>query len=106
MSHIFISYCHDDVNYLEQLVLWLNSQGINSTEIWYDHDIEAGKEWRKEITVALEESYAVVVILSKNSANRPYVIFEWAYAMGNGVEVIPAKFDDVSDDVIPDPLVV
>lgn len=104
MSHIFFSYAHSDKEYLDKLVSWLQDNGFNEHELWYDRHIEGGNNWRDEIATALDEAFAVVVIVTANSAKSLYCTFEWAYAMGQGIPILPLVFDDVSIADVPTPL--
>ena len=52
-------------------------------------DLEAGDNYRNDIDEALRQARAIVVILSPDSVNSMYVTYEWAYAMGRGIPVIP-----------------
>lgn len=104
MSHIFISYSHADKPYLDKLVAWLGENEIASHQLWYDQHIEGGNNWRDEITNALDEAFAVFVIVTKNSAKSLYCTYEWAYAMGQGIPILPLVFDEVSLADAPAPL--
>ncbi|MEM9954319.1 MAG: toll/interleukin-1 receptor domain-containing protein [Chloroflexota bacterium] len=103
MSHIFISYSHKDQEHLQIVLKLLQDARFTEHQIWYDSDIEAGSAWRNEITEALDSAFAVLVILTQNSVTRPFVIYEWAYAMGQGIPVIGLMFEDVLVDML-DPL--
>lgn len=104
MSHIFISYAHDDKVHLDKLVAWLRENKFADHEIWYDHHLEAGNSWRDEITTALNEAFVVLVIVTKTSMTRHYCTYEWAYAMGQGVSVLPLVFTELSITDAPAPL--
>jgi len=57
---------------------------------WLDvDDIRAGGDWREAIDTALREAAAVVIVLSPNSATSEYVTYEWSFALGAGIPVIP-----------------
>jgi hypothetical protein len=104
MAHIFISYSHRDTIHLTKLIEWLKQSDFSETEVWYDQQIEGGDNWRDEISVALDEAFAVLVILTQNSADSKYCTFEWAYAMGQGISVLPLIFDEISIASVPTPL--
>lgn len=104
MSHIFISYNRKDKARLDTLLEWLKTHSFSDHEIWYDHQIEGGNNWREEIATALNESFVVVVIVSNNSVQSTYCTYEWAYAMGQGIPILPLVFEDVSIADIPTPL--
>jgi TIR domain len=66
-KHVFLSYCHDNV----QEVTRLRDDLINAGEqVWWNKDILPGKEWKNAIRVAMKQSYAVVLCLSKESEAR------------------------------------
>lgn len=104
MSHIFISYAHDDQKYLDRLVTWLTDSHLIEREVWYDKHIEGGNNWRDEIATALDEAFAVVVIVTTNSINSLFCTYEWAYAMGQGIPLFPLLFENVPITDIPTPL--
>src|SRR5580658_4659273 len=86
MRHVFISYCHDDADFAHVLVDQLNQAGF---AVWKDLDLRAGDNWHAEIEGAIRSAAAVVVILSERAQASDYVKFEWAFAVGAGVPVVP-----------------
>jgi len=94
MSHLFISYAHKDKQHLQGLLTWLKDNDFTDNQIWYDN-IEGGDNWREEISSALDEAFAVVVIVTVNSMQSYYCTYEWSYALGQGIPLIPLLFDDV-----------
>lgn len=86
MRHVFISYCHEDADFVHVLEDRLNQSGIS---IWKDVDLQAGDDWHAEIEVAIRSAAAVIVILSESAQASEYVKFEWAFAAGAGVPVVP-----------------
>ena len=104
MSHIFISYAHADKAHLDTLVDWLLERDFNDSELWYDTQLQTGNNWRDEIVMALDEAYALIIIVTKKSVESVYCTYEWAYAMGQGLEVFPLIFDDVKASDFPAPL--
>jgi hypothetical protein len=66
-SHIFISYCHDNLAEVAQLRADLMSAGEN---VWWDKDIKPGQDWKFAIRQAMKQSYAVVLCLSEESQKR------------------------------------
>jgi HEAT repeat protein len=86
MRHVFISYCREDAEFAQTV-----EEKINAAEFttWRDVDVRAGGNWQSEIDVGVKDAMAVVVIMSPQSAQSVYVSYEWAYALGAGVPVIP-----------------
>ncbi len=84
---IFISYSSADSDFAELMKMKLEGSDII---VWRDiHEIAAGEEWRNEIDFGLLSSDILIVLLTKNSAKSSYVTYEWAWAMGNGKNIIP-----------------
>ncbi len=54
--------------------------------------LDAGDDWRERLDQALRESQAVVVIMTPQSAASAYVTYEWSFALGAGVRVIPLEY--------------
>ena len=104
MSHVFISYAHADKAHLDRLVAWLGDKKPAEHELWYDQHIEGGNAWREEIATALDEAFAVLVVVTANSVKSLYCTYEWAYALGQGIPILPLVFDEVSITDVPAPL--
>lgn len=86
MRHVFISYCHEDADFAHVLEDQLKQADIS---VWKDLDLRAGDNWHAEIEGAIKGAAAVVVILSERAQASEYVNFEWAFAVGAGVPVLP-----------------
>ena len=83
----FISYAHEDGDFAELLQLRIEKEGYKA---WRDIEkLAVGVDWRQEIDQNIKESAAVIVILSPSSKESEYVTYEWAFAWGVGVPVIP-----------------
>jgi hypothetical protein len=84
MSHIFISHSHEDIeencqNRLKQAELAVTT----------DNDIRGGADWRAEIDRAIREANALIVVVTPEARASEYVTYEWAFAWGVGVKVVP-----------------
>jgi len=87
MTHIFISYNHEDNDFAEILSHRLHDAGFTT---WRDVDkLSAGEIWRVEIDQAIKNALAMIVIMTPNAKISQYVTYEWAFAWGVGVKVIP-----------------
>jgi len=87
MPEVFISYCRKDADFAEVLRGRLKQAGFSS---WIDLEgLQAGEEWGQEIDQAIRNSLALVVLLTPASRASAYVAYEWAFALGAGVRVIP-----------------
>jgi HEAT repeat protein len=86
MRHVFISYCHDDADFAQILKEQINNAGFVT---WKDLDLRAGDNWRSEIDDAIKAALAVILVISPPATASGYVSFEWAFALGAGVPVLP-----------------
>ena len=86
MRHVFLSYCHDDADFAQILKERITAGGFAT---WKDLDLRAGDNWRAEIDDAIKEALAVVLVVSPRATASEYVSFEWAFALGAGVPVLP-----------------
>jgi len=87
MSHIFISYAHDDKDSAELLKLKLQEAGF---DVWADAaSLRAGNDWRIGIDDGIRGSAALIVVMTPAAKASEYVAYEWAFARGAGIKVIP-----------------
>jgi HEAT repeat protein len=87
MSHIFISYNHEDNDFSEILSHKLHDSGFST---WRDVDmLRAGEVWRVEIDQAIKDSFAMIVVMTPEAKISEYVTYEWAFALGVGVRIMP-----------------
>ena len=95
---VFISHSTQDAYPAEAVKTKLREAGI---DVWVDQDnLNAGDEWRREIDIRIANADALVLILSPNSYQAPYVIYEWAFALGQGKKIIPLLLND-DEQIIP-----
>jgi TIR domain len=87
VSHIFISYDRDDTDFAELLSDRLKEQGC---EVWTDRaGLHGGDDYHKEIDEAIRRSAALVVVMTPAAKASEYVTYEWAFAWGAGIKIIP-----------------
>jgi hypothetical protein len=90
----FISHAKEDGDFAENLKGRLREAGLDG---WIDIDVlEAGVDWRKEIDEAILESRALILVLSPDSKASEYVTYEWAFALGSGLRIVPLMLRDTS----------
>jgi HEAT repeat protein len=90
MRHVFLSYSHKDNDFAQLLRIELQNSGIPS---WLaTDDIKPGEDWKTEIDDAINNSFALIVIISPESDRSKYVTYEWALAYGLGVPIIPILY--------------
>jgi hypothetical protein len=87
MAIVFISYSSKDIDFAQLCSAMLKTEGIDT---WIDHgSIHGGDEWRESIDEGIQSSDAVVVVISPYSNESSYVTYEWAFALGQDVKIIP-----------------
>jgi len=98
MRHCFISHSHSDAEFAEMV-----SDKIKLANLlpWHDIELRPGDAWRHEIDRAISESLAVVVVMTPAAKQSEYVAYEWAYALGAGILVIPLLLNLEAKDVHP-----
>ena len=90
----FISHAKEDGDFAENLKGRLREVDLDG---WIDIDVlEAGVDWRKEIDDAILESLALILVLSPDSKASEYVTYEWAFALGSGLRIVPLMLRDTS----------
>ncbi|HEY6187447.1 MAG TPA: toll/interleukin-1 receptor domain-containing protein [Pyrinomonadaceae bacterium] len=87
MKHIFVSYAREDKDFARELNKRLREQDRIP---WQDiGNIRGGDNWQATIDDALRNAEALIVIMSPQATRSQYVTYEWAFALGAGVRVIP-----------------
>jgi TIR domain/HEAT repeats/PBS lyase HEAT-like repeat len=86
MQHVFISYHHDDLDFAENVINRVEKAGYST---WTDDKLHAGEDWRAMIDIAIKNAFALIVIMTPEAKASEYVTYEWAFAWGVGVRVIP-----------------
>ncbi len=92
MPTVFLSYSQKDHVFADLVESKLAAAKIS---LWREQgQLRAGTDWQQRIEQGISESLAVLIALSSNSAESPYVTFEWAYALGKGKALIPIKLNE------------
>ena len=91
MSHCFISYHQDDKAFAQTIQQEIEKVGIPT---WRDTEKTPNRKcWHLPIEQALRESFAVLLLFSSASKDSECVTYEWAFALGAGVRVIPLRLE-------------
>lgn len=86
-ERIFISYSHQDEEFVLKLATDLENRGA---EVWIDRgDIRAGAEWRQTIAEAVRNCQAFVLVISPDAAESEYVARELSMAEAAGKPIFP-----------------
>ncbi|MBC8171018.1 MAG: toll/interleukin-1 receptor domain-containing protein [Anaerolineae bacterium] len=90
MIQIFISYSRRDRQFAQQLSESLHTVGLG---VWIDlQDIHAGSKWGEAIQEGLDNSQAMIVVISPDSMNSENVKDEWQYFFDHKKPIIPVLF--------------
>jgi hypothetical protein len=86
-KHVFLSYKHQESTFATELIQRLTAIGF---KLWVDAEqLRAGENWRETINLAIKDSFALVVIITPESKTSEYVTYEWAFAQGAGIKIVP-----------------
>jgi hypothetical protein len=92
VTQTFISYASEDAIFADLVKMKLKDAGIT---VWLDHGkLRVGDEWRKVIDEGISSSNSIIVIITPKSCQSSYVTYEWAYALGKGLKIIPLLLKD------------
>src|SRR5437016_14662682 len=88
---IFISYAHVDIQFARQLkeeldrcdyIVWLDTSSIPGGDIWLE-----------TIVQGIDNSFAVISIVSKDASESKWMRREYLYADERGKEILPVIID-------------
>ena len=92
MAQAFMSYASEDAVFADLAMMKLKEAGV---QVWIDHGaLRAGDEWRNAIDEGISSSDVLLVMLTPQSCKSPYVTYEWVFALGKGIKVIPLLRED------------
>lgn len=101
---VFISHASDDETLAMRVAASLREAGL---EVWDDGGILPGENWAAKTAEALQESEAMVVLLTPSALRSSHVKHEIAYALGNQdysgrlIPVLAAPPEQLSKEDIP-----
>ena len=86
-SKVFISYSRTDTRVTSALARDLQQAGV---DVWMDReDISVGERWSTAIQHALDESDAMVLVLSPDSMESDNVEDEFTFFLDNKKPIVP-----------------
>ena len=86
MAHLFIAYHHEALETACTIQRRIEALGYSAS---LNPDPQAGETWQPWIDRELDRAFAVLVLQSPAASRSPFVTYEWALALGAGIEVIP-----------------
>lgn len=92
MSHVFISYAHEDSRRAGNLAKALE---LSRIPVWWDPKIRLGEPFPPAIDDALEAAAAIVVLWSRASIGSRWVIQEAEVGVRRGV-LVPVLLDQIT----------
>jgi hypothetical protein len=85
-NDVFISNSRQDGDFAERLARILHHQGISAVS---DQQIQHGENWESAIRDALGNAEAVLLVMSPDALNSPYVMLEVGAALASHKPIIP-----------------
>ena len=87
MGDVFVSYHRGDADFATVLRIEFEKAGHT---VWVDERaISPGADWRTEIDQGIQAADALIAVMSPEAARSEYVTYEWAFALGRGIPVVP-----------------
>ena len=89
-TNIFCSYSRRDSPFAERIVNFVSSRGYS---VWMDQSgIDGASIWTESIVEAIDESSAVILLVSSHSVNSPHVLKEISLAMEKNKVITSVRF--------------
>lgn len=92
--HIFLSHSSKDADVAERICEQLEKNGTKC--FIAPRDIRPGKEYAEEIINGIDESAAVILLMSENANRSPHVLREVEHAVSGGTPILVYKLEDVA----------
>lgn len=92
---VFFSHSTKDFSWIEPIVAQVNAMGLRGYV--YEHDSQPGRPIAPKIKSAITRSNIVVVFLTMNSHDAPYVQQEIGYAQSKDKVIVPFVEDGVPE---------
>ena len=89
MTEVFLSYAREDRDIAQALALELRRLDV---DVWWDHKLVAGTNFRSEITRMLDQVSAAIVIWSPRSTGSEFVTAEASVARQQS-KLVPVSID-------------
>ena len=98
MQQIFVSSAAADSDFADILVDTLTKGEFSACA---GQGLDAAGQWSSDVDGRIREALAVVAILSPASIRTPRVNYEWAFALGCGLPVLPVLLKAAEADLHP-----
>lgn len=97
---LFISHSGRDAEYARRLAEVLGRVGVSS---WLNAELSPGQDILSAVRSAIERSAAHIFLVSPDSINSPWILFELGAAMARGLPIFPVIIRGEGID-LPEPL--
>lgn len=75
IKSIFVSYSHNDTEYLERLKIHLKPfEKKGQIDLWADTKIKAGEKWKDKINAALDKSVIAILLISADFLASDFIV--------------------------------
>jgi HEAT repeat protein len=89
MATVYIAYDSEDSDFAELVEGRLTKAGHSAR---MDSEIpDAGDAWQDKLDQAIREANVMVVIMTPEARASAYVTYEWAFALGAGMPIVPIE---------------
>lgn len=96
-KYVFVSYAHEDAALMKDVVSSIRKEGLFER---HDNAIVVGEEYKPQILAMIRQAGCALVIWTKQSVAREYVLYEAAAAHALG-KLVPARDSSLANDDIP-----
>jgi hypothetical protein len=91
---VFVSHVSEDGDFAEMMAMKMKEAGYTA---WIDVDrLKPGVDWQESIDEAIRKAPALIAIMSPEARTSEYVTYEWSFAAGCGVLIIPVMLRETS----------
>jgi tetratricopeptide (TPR) repeat protein len=104
VADIFISYSVQHADLTRELVAVIEAR-FSESSVWWDQKLRAGDRFNPEITRALDDAKAVVVVWTKGAVSSNWVYAE-AVRAENQHKIVTVRATDLDQSLIPLPFTV
>ena len=71
---VFISYAHEDVKWLNEILKYLNSYKNEGLTVWTDKELSPGDLWNDEIVTAISHANIAILLISIDFINSVFIM--------------------------------